>query len=183
MALTSDAVDWAYANGVQLLTHSNGEGASDMLIAATEALVAENVKVLREGEDYWVTQRITAGIRALDGEPETATGSTVIIECTPLPLRARARYFRDGIDAVVSARPKIAPEALSPQAKTTNYLNMMLAQAEASAGRSVTRDFSASSGSPAAVPAAAATGAGSLPAPPSRVSAMPIETIASSAAA
>ena len=105
------------------------------MIAATEALVAENVKVLREGEDYWVTQRITAGIRALDGEPETATGSTVIIECTPLPLRSRARYFRDGIDAVVSARPKIAPEALSPQAKTTNYLNMMLAQAEASAGR------------------------------------------------
>ena len=42
MALTSDAVDWAYANGVQLLTHSNGEGASDMLIAATEAAVRKH---------------------------------------------------------------------------------------------------------------------------------------------
>ncbi|GIU67155.1 amidohydrolase [Candidatus Phycosocius spiralis] len=29
-----DAVDWAYANNVQLLTHSNGEAASDLLIAA-----------------------------------------------------------------------------------------------------------------------------------------------------
>ena len=32
-----DAVDWAYANGVQILTHSNGEAASDLLIAAVDA--------------------------------------------------------------------------------------------------------------------------------------------------
>ena len=31
-----DAVSWAYENDVQILTHSNGEGASDMLIAAIE---------------------------------------------------------------------------------------------------------------------------------------------------
>ena len=29
-----DAIDWAFANGVQILTHANGEGASDILIAA-----------------------------------------------------------------------------------------------------------------------------------------------------
>ncbi len=29
-----DAIDWAFANGVQILTHANGEGASDVLIAA-----------------------------------------------------------------------------------------------------------------------------------------------------
>ncbi|MCU0976180.1 MAG: amidohydrolase [Steroidobacteraceae bacterium] len=29
-----DAVNWAYENGIQLLTHSNGEAASDLLIAA-----------------------------------------------------------------------------------------------------------------------------------------------------
>lgn len=33
-------VDWAYANNVHLLTHSNGEGASDMLIAALRAAEA-----------------------------------------------------------------------------------------------------------------------------------------------
>ena len=31
-----DAIDWAFANGVQILTHANGEGASDILIGAIE---------------------------------------------------------------------------------------------------------------------------------------------------
>jgi predicted amidohydrolase YtcJ len=32
-----DAVNWAFENNIQLLTHSNGEGASDMLLAAIES--------------------------------------------------------------------------------------------------------------------------------------------------
>lgn len=32
----TDAVDWAFANGIQILTHANGEAAQDMLIAALE---------------------------------------------------------------------------------------------------------------------------------------------------
>ncbi|MEJ2329144.1 MAG: amidohydrolase [Gammaproteobacteria bacterium] len=32
-----DAVDWSYAKGIQLLTHANGEAASDLLIAAIDA--------------------------------------------------------------------------------------------------------------------------------------------------
>ncbi|MCB1502079.1 MAG: amidohydrolase [Bauldia sp.] len=32
-----DAVDWAFANDVQIITHANGEAASDLLIAAVEA--------------------------------------------------------------------------------------------------------------------------------------------------
>jgi predicted amidohydrolase YtcJ len=31
-----DAIDWAFANGVQILTHANGEGASDILIGAID---------------------------------------------------------------------------------------------------------------------------------------------------
>jgi len=31
-----DAVDWAYANGIQIITHSNGEASHDLLIAATQ---------------------------------------------------------------------------------------------------------------------------------------------------
>ncbi len=31
------AVDWAFANGIQIVTHANGEGASDMLIASIDA--------------------------------------------------------------------------------------------------------------------------------------------------
>lgn len=37
MAQTLGAVDWCYGNGIQILTHANGEGASDMLIAAIGA--------------------------------------------------------------------------------------------------------------------------------------------------
>ncbi|SDG70396.1 amidohydrolase [Alloyangia pacifica] len=33
----NDSVDWCYGNGFQILTHANGEGASDMLIAAIGA--------------------------------------------------------------------------------------------------------------------------------------------------
>jgi hypothetical protein len=40
---------------------------------------------------------------------------------------ARARYFRDGIPALIAARRKIAPDALSTHAKTNTYLNMTLA--------------------------------------------------------
>ena len=35
-----EAVDWAYRNGVQILTHANGEGASDILIAVHRAAQA-----------------------------------------------------------------------------------------------------------------------------------------------
>jgi hypothetical protein len=37
-----DAVKWAYVNDIQLLTHSNGEAATDLLIAANEAAQAEH---------------------------------------------------------------------------------------------------------------------------------------------
>ncbi|MDW4499262.1 amidohydrolase [Sulfitobacter sp. D35] len=37
MAQTQDAVNWCFGNGLQIITHANGEGASDMLIAAIGA--------------------------------------------------------------------------------------------------------------------------------------------------
>ncbi len=35
-----DAINWAFENNIQILTHANGEGASDMLIAAIDAAEA-----------------------------------------------------------------------------------------------------------------------------------------------
>ena len=100
----------------------------------TDDLLERNLPMLRAGEDYWVTIRVTSGEQGLDGEPLSHSGSTIVIDCIPIPLRARASFFVRGIDAVVSERCRIAPEALSPNAKTSNYLNMMLAQKEISAG-------------------------------------------------
>ena len=37
MQQTQEAVNWCYENNVQVITHANGEGASDMLIAAIDA--------------------------------------------------------------------------------------------------------------------------------------------------
>jgi hypothetical protein len=37
-----DAVQWAYANDIQIITHANGEAATDVLIAAHEAAIAEH---------------------------------------------------------------------------------------------------------------------------------------------
>ncbi|WP_286193387.1 amidohydrolase [Tropicibacter sp. R16_0] len=42
MDQTRDAISWAYENDIQILTHANGEGASDMLIAAIGAAQAEH---------------------------------------------------------------------------------------------------------------------------------------------
>ena len=100
------------------------------IIDITNSLVTTNNQFLRDGEDYWVTQRITTGMQKLDGEPSGQTGPSVLIDCIPLPLRARARYFRDGIEAAVAERKRIPPEALSANIKSNNYLNMMLAQRE-----------------------------------------------------
>lgn len=103
------------------------------IIAATERVVAANAHALRGGEDWWVTIRVTSGVQSFDGEPPANQGATVAIDCIPLPLRARANFFRDGIPAVIPARRRVAPEAVSPNAKTNNYLNMVLAQKEVSA--------------------------------------------------
>jgi predicted amidohydrolase YtcJ len=41
MEQVQNSVNWCYANGIQIITHANGEGASDMLIAALRAAQAE----------------------------------------------------------------------------------------------------------------------------------------------
>jgi branched-chain amino acid aminotransferase len=96
------------------------------LAAITLDLVETNYRTVPEGEDLWVTQRITRGIVA-DGE---ASVPTVIVESTPLPLRPRAHYYVEGIPVVLSSVRRTPPWALSPRAKTHNYLNMIVATNE-----------------------------------------------------
>lgn len=103
------------------------------MLAKTEEVVSLNASLLGPNQDYWVTQRVSRGLSPVDGEPAARTGATVLIECMPLPLKARAAMARDGIDAVVSSLTRTPPSALSPNAKTNNYMNMMLAQREVAA--------------------------------------------------
>ena len=68
-------------------------------------------------EDYWLFQRVSPGAR----DPffgEEAAEPTVIVECTPLPLKARAPLFRDGVRVQIPATRRTPPDAVSPRAKT-----------------------------------------------------------------
>ena len=95
----------------------------------TQEVVKRNRHLVADGEDYWVFIRVTPG----SGDPffgDAGDGPTVIVDCTPIPFAARAHYFRDGITVAVSSFRRTAPSALSPRAKTQNYLNLMMADRE-----------------------------------------------------
>ncbi|MGE0256040.1 MAG: aminotransferase class IV [Alphaproteobacteria bacterium] len=102
---------------------------------ATEEVVDRNLPLIAKDEDYWVSQRITRGI--VDDNERGAwpdwKGPTVIVECLPLPLTVRARYYRHGIDVMTSSVRRTSPGALSPRAKTHNYLNLIMADLEVQA--------------------------------------------------
>ena len=78
--------------------------------------------------DWWIGQRVSRGVDPIDDEVPEHGGPNVVVECTPLPLKARARQFRDGLDVWTPAQRRIAPDMLSPRAKTHNYLNMIVAE-------------------------------------------------------
>src|SRR5713101_7295731 len=101
------------------------------LVAITEEVLRQNLVLLGPDEDYWVSQRISRGLDAAAREVWPQTGATVIVECLPLPLRDRASLYRDGIRVVTPAVRRTAPEAMSPRAKTHNYLNVVLGDLEA----------------------------------------------------
>jgi branched-chain amino acid aminotransferase len=97
----------------------------------SEEVLKRNRHFLTADTDYWLGQRASRGVDAVGDEGWEHTGPNVIVECIPLPLKARARLFRDGIDIVVPATRRTAPDMLSPRAKTHNYLNLIMADLEA----------------------------------------------------
>ena len=99
------------------------------LVDKSREVLAANLHLIDDDEDYWLFQRVTPGTNdSFEGnEPGAAT---VIIECTPLPLAARAPLFRDGVRVQVPATRRTPPDAVSPRAKTHNYINLLLADQE-----------------------------------------------------
>jgi branched-chain amino acid aminotransferase len=107
----------------------------DEMAGITEDVLARNLPLIGADEDYWVSQRITRGI--VDPNERSAwpdyVGPTVIVECLPLPLSTRAKLYLEGIDVMVPATRRTAPDTLSPRAKTHNYLNLIVADLEVQA--------------------------------------------------
>ena len=96
------------------------------MLAISEQVFERNRHMLGPDEDFWLSQRVSRGLD-MGGPP------TVIVECTPLPLKERAHLFRQGIDVVVPALRRVSPSAVSPRAKMHNYINLILADFEAKA--------------------------------------------------
>ena len=87
-----------------------------------------NTLLLENDDDYWITQRITRGVRGdLDKRP------TLIIECYPLPFQERARFYREGINVAFSSVRRTPPQSMSPRVKMHNYVNMVQAELEVKA--------------------------------------------------
>jgi branched-chain amino acid aminotransferase len=103
------------------------------MAAISEDVLARNRHLLGPGEDYWLAQRISRGVSRAPGDNWEHYGPNVIIECVPLPLRERARLFRDGIDVVTPSIRRTPPDSLSPRAKMHQYLNLVLADREVKA--------------------------------------------------
>ena len=99
----------------------------------TEELTERNLHLIGEDEDYWVGQRVSRGTSLPENDIHGSSGPTVIVECTPLPLKARAALYRDGIAVVVPATRRSPPDSFSPRAKSHNYLNLIMADLEAKA--------------------------------------------------
>lgn len=95
----------------------------------TMRVLESNLPLLGENEDYWVSQRVSRGTRT----PEGLSGPNVIIECFPLPLRARAHLYRDGLQLVTPSIRRTPPDSQSPRAKVHNYVNIVQADLEVKA--------------------------------------------------
>ena len=101
---------------------------SEVLSISNEVL-ERNLHLIGPDDDYWLFQRVSPGT----ADPflgEEAAEPTVIVECTPLPLEARAPLFRDGVRVQIPATRRTPPDAMSPRAKTQNYINLLLADRE-----------------------------------------------------
>lgn len=117
-------------NSLRYLRIDPGLSPAEMLHISEEVL-ERNLHLLGSDNDYWVIQRITRGVDVVGGELWESGGPTVIVECTPLPLKPRARLFRDGIPVVFPSVRRSPPDSLSPNAKTHNYLNLVIGDLEA----------------------------------------------------
>lgn len=93
------------------------------------AAILETVR--RSGlRDAYVRPVISRGVGDLGLDPRKCKVPTVVIIVDTIQLYPKEAYER-GLRAVTATTRKIRPDALSPQAKTLNYLGNILARLEA----------------------------------------------------
>ncbi len=100
------------------------------IIRLSEEVSERNLPLLKPNSDHWVSQRISRGVNIPEGDIQECTEPNVIIECTPLPLKARAPLYRDGIEVFFPSIRRTPPDCLSPNVKVHQYLNLIVADLE-----------------------------------------------------
>jgi branched-chain amino acid aminotransferase len=99
----------------------------------TLEIFERNLPLLDQHDDYWVTQWISRGIRSL-ARTSAEGPATVIIECSPLPFKARARGMQEGLEVVTPGGiRRTPPEAISPRYKSLSYGNLVAGNIEVQA--------------------------------------------------
>ena len=101
----------------------------DEMAGLTMQVLEANLPLLEDNDDYWVSQRVTRGVRG----PADGLTPTVVIECYPLPFKERSRFYRDGLPVVTPSIRRTPPESMSPRAKMHNYINMIQGDLEVKA--------------------------------------------------
>lgn len=101
--------------------------ASAEMVRLSEETLERNRHFLTPDTDFWISQRVSAGLQPAGDEGWDYTGPTLIIECRPMPFKRNARFFDGGLKVITSSVPRTAPRFLSPRVKLNNYLNITLA--------------------------------------------------------
>ncbi|MGA3170800.1 MAG: branched-chain-amino-acid transaminase [Chthoniobacteraceae bacterium] len=94
----------------------------------TEALL-ESVRQ-NELRDGYIRLLVTRGVGTLGLNPETCRKPSIIIIAASIALYPEELYQR-GLDVITCGTRRISPAALSPQVKSLNYLNNIMAKIEA----------------------------------------------------
>ncbi len=93
------------------------------------AAILETVR--RSGlRDAYIRPVISRGTGDLGLDPRKCKAATVVVIVDTIQLYPQDAYER-GLRAITATTRKIRPDALSPQAKTLNYLNNIMARLEA----------------------------------------------------
>ena len=80
----------------EIPAHRSGLRAGGMC-ELTEELFERNRHLLGPDDDYWVGQRISRGVKEVEGDNLDHHGPNIVLECMPLPLVQRAKLFKEGI--------------------------------------------------------------------------------------
>ncbi|MDR2191457.1 MAG: branched-chain-amino-acid transaminase [Endomicrobium sp.] len=113
---------WASAKAINLEIPISKK---EMEKATIKTLLANNLK------DAYIRMIVTRGVGDLGLDPRKCTGAPSIIIITDNISLYPAELYEKGMEVVTASTRRIRPDSLSPNIKSLNYLNNIMAKIEA----------------------------------------------------